>query len=543
MRINNKEVRQPKEIVTGCYYLGYVNKAFDRIVRRIETWLMAKVPEDVGLFDERIIRERLAQAIVATSRDSYGAYCAHRLTQGLELIPPDDQVLKIGGLVIDSRDGSVSLSPRRLVRSIAHFAYSWLLFLGSIMLGVLPQNGQNRRPATVLLGLGLKAILYQDSDVRFVRFCREGPILPLAKATRLLVQTTEGSGNISNPDIIYSRNPISDLVRDSHLGARGRCKLLLSHMLIPFRVLMSLIRFPVLGLIVNDIAYIPSIQTLDHAELLEAVLITNSSFSSQPLWMRGSVKRRFRVHEIHYSQNTLGFQYVKDPIIVGHPAFRHVSVDEHWVWTSGYKVHLVELGHRGAIHVVGPIMWYLPEPPLDRTDNEIQIVVFDVTPIYDHIATRMGIVSYYCCNENVLRFIDDIVGVCQELEPMLGVRIRILMKHKRSFTNGFHDQRYIDRIQVLEKTQARFDLVNYDENLFSLLESCDLSISIPYTSTAYISSHLMKPAIYFDPSQQLLPTHEPTPYIQFVSGRAELLKAMLRIIAPDNENRHTSSIA
>jgi polysaccharide biosynthesis PFTS motif protein len=283
-------------------------------------------------------------------------------------------------------------------------------------------------------------------------------------------------------------------------------------------------------LISNDLAYLPAVRAIDRVGLVESVVITNSSFGAQPLWMRPHSKRTFRVHEIHYSQNTAGFRYIADSMGDQYPAFRHVRVDKHWVWTPGYKTRLESLGHLGRTHVVGPIMMYLPGPALHHSDDEFRIAVFDVTPVYSHKATQIGAISNYYSTENMLSFIDQIVEICEDVERLGHKRARILLKHKRSFTKNFHDHRYLECIDRLAQDNDSFEVVPYDNNIFSMLASCDLSISIPYTSTAYVSSHMHKPAIYFDPTRLLFPTYEPAPFLEFASGRIELLRLIEKSI-------------
>jgi hypothetical protein len=507
----------------------HVFNGWDKIIAQCETYLHNKVPS-LLFFDKTVVRERLVQLLESEGFLPFSCLCLQRLKSGEDPFPLPEQILPIGGLAI-CPDGRVQLSLRFTVRGLVKFIFIWLHLFKDILLGILPHRGKDSTPVTILFGLGIKPLLYQETDVRFVRFCREGRIKPLSETQKLLIETSERKGSISDPSFVYVRNPIGALVRDSHLGVGGGIRLLLAHLSNFFRFLVSVIRFPLLSMLASDVAYASAVRALDQRGLIETVVITNSSVSSQPLWMRGPFSRGFRVHEIHYSQNSKPFVYVHSPMEADYPALRHVRVDEHWVWTPGFKAYLEELGHRGPIHVVGPIVFSLPEPLPFPSRDEVNIAIFDVTPACSEMADRLGVINYYYRTENMLRFIKEIVCACGKLESKLGRPIRILLKPKRGYTKGFHDQRYIDFINGLIESSKKFELVPYDKSLFSLLGDSDLSISIPYTSVAYISSSLGKPAIYFDPTYSLLPTFEQTPYIEFASGKTELLQTIERIIS------------
>ena len=95
---------------------------------------------------------------------------------------------------------------------------------------------------------------------------------------------------------------------------------------------------------------------------------------------------------------------------------------------------------------------------------------------------------------------------------------------------GLHDSGYLDYIQQLVIQNSNFKLIDNETNLFTLLEECHLSISVPYTSTAYVASFLKKPAVYYDPFAELIPKYEDNSFIYFASEYEELKKITNNII-------------
>jgi polysaccharide biosynthesis PFTS motif protein len=348
-------------------------------------------------------------------------------------------------------------------------------------------------------------------------------------ARRLVVQCVPHKGIAASPDFFYDRFPLQFLIRRTKLGVSGRAVLLGMHLVAPLVFLWSIVRMPLLAVLARDFAFAFGVNALDRYRMIESVVITNSAYTAQPLWMRGPATRRFAVHMVWYSQNTRPVVYARDGFAADLPNYRHARMDETWVWTSGYKSYLEQLGLPCVIHVVGPILWYLPEPAQPRVEKDICIVVFDVTPVRDDAAERIGLIGNYYCAENMIRFIEEVLAVCREVEKKSGGRVRLMLKHKRSY-NQAHDQRYIDLIERLSAPQGDMTLVPFQTNMYALLAGSDVSIVVPWSSPAYVAAHLGAQAVFFDPAMELLPTFEQTSRVKFASGRAELLTLLARTV-------------
>jgi polysaccharide biosynthesis PFTS motif protein len=104
-----------------------------------------------------------------------------------------------------------------------------------------------------------------------------------------------------------------------------------------------------------------------------------------------------------------------------------------------------------------------------------------------------------------------------------------------------HDPHYISFIQESSSSELNFKLIPYEANLFSLLSECSLAVVIPYSSPAYVASYLGVPAIYYDPTRELLPTNEQSSLIFFASGRDELIRTISEILANKHKFERSSS--
>jgi polysaccharide biosynthesis PFTS motif protein len=299
------------------------------------------------------------------------------------------------------------------------------------------------------------------------------------------------------------------------------------------RFLGLVARFPLMATLARDYAHLPLVRLLDRTGALEAVVITNTSYSVQPLWMRDRPGRRFRAHLVWYSQNVVPLVLLSDRLRSDLPHYRHMAVDESWVWTDEFAVYLGQLGLHARQRVVGPILWYLPHAVREahkRADDEtqIQIAIFDITPIPDETALRIGLVHNYYRLETMTAFLTGIRGAASDLERATGRRVRLLLKHKRAYGPN-HDRRYIDFVAQLA-AEGAVELIDHQASLYSLTMRVDFSVVIPYSSPAYVASAVGRPAIYFDPANELLPTHLPARGVTFAGGREALLAEALAIL-------------
>jgi len=434
------------------------------------------------------------------------------------------------GIVLCPGSGKVAISVRLFISSCFEFALHWVYVLGALLSGMLSARASDLRPATLVFGVGQESLFDNGSDARFIEYCRKGPIAPLVKANRVIVQSVAPSESVLTSEFTYSRIPLATLIRRTHLGAAVRANLLIRHLTAPYILLLAAIRFPPLILLARDIAYAFAIKVLDRNDFIEAVVITNSAFTSQPLWMRDATDRKFAVHMVWYSQNVVPFVYIRDGHVSDVPNYRHVRADQMWVWTNGFKDYLEKVGISSSIHVVGPILWYMPTPPRAHSDTDIRIAIFDVTPVRDDVARRIGLIDNYYSMENMERFIEEAVSVCRELEAITGRRVRVLLKHKRNY-NTSHDQRYIELIERITLSGTGVELVPFQSNMYSLVSECDASIVVPYSSPAFVASHLGRHSIYFDPTGELAPTFEKAALIGFAFDRAGLKRQLVEIMS------------
>lgn len=484
-----------------------------------------KMPE-IGNYSKEIIHARFIQRLVTLALFPYikKAYKEVELSGDLS----DTGKLGLTEVVLDTPMG-IRFTVYQFLRSTAEYGYEWTMILKSLFSRLRDSKKDKiTSPTTLVFGIGGESIKFEGKDDRFVKYCKEGPILPLKEAEIRLIQSTFTDLNKSQ-EFLYVEKPFHGLLERAEFSFVEYWTCFFSHLLNPFYYLFITLKSPIIVILGRDVAYMAAAKALTKKKLIKDIVLTNTNYTDQFLWMRNSKNYGFKVHYINYSQNNRPLGYAGDNFIAHHPNISHIFADVQWVWTYGYSDYLRSIGFKGEINIVGPIMFYLPEgESLARREDVFRIALFDVTPIYDHVAANIGIINNYYNGSTLNRFLTSIIEVCESLSIELGIKIEIVLKHKRHF-NKNHDLSYVELCNKMS-AEKKISIIDYDTNIFNFISSADLTISIPYTSSAYVATFLEVPSIYFDGDNLLNKNYEKHPLLTMCLGEEELrdgLRALL----------------
>jgi len=432
-------------------------------------------------------------------------------------LPNDESTVDCGGLRFEA-DRRITLSVGLFIRALAEYLGHWAHALATIVLSF--RFSRSRHRVTLLHGVGHDDLTVVGSDQRFLDFCRDGPVEPLAEFDILAVQATRPITSSAPEWVRYGRVPLLLALRWiglapwTWLGAIG------GHLGAMLSFVGAVVRYPGLILLGRDAAYHAVALALSRSGALQDVVLTNSSYFSQALWMWALPERKHRLHLVWYSQNNCPIVYADDPLYAPIPNLRFIRADIHWVWTKSFQIFLESLVSVAKFNIVGPIVWRMREDVIWGLPTKSVIAVFDVTPVDISTERRLGLLRNYYCDENVTKFITDVVGVVEELRKLLGTEVDIVLKHKRSYAS-IHSTSYVAIINKLVST-GRIGLFNPAGNLYELIEKSNLSIVMPFSSPVYLALPVGKPAIWYDPTGLVLPL-SPNPHIPVV-GNVELLR-------------------
>jgi hypothetical protein len=516
-------------------YLARDYRAFDELVEQIRRWAAWSVP-DVSGYRRTAVASRLVQRVTEIGFRPFLAERRRARASGRAGVMDPAGTMRFGGLVVDPSDGNTGPDWRTLLKSLAVFGRRWLEAAAVCARGVLRRGKGPEQRGTLLLAMGMSAVAVRGDDRRFVEFCRRGPIAPLRDASRLVVETTSGLLVSTEPEWVeYTTNPLCALARAQHWRPGEFLRFLAEHVRALVAYVVAVARCRLACTLALDLADHAMVSMLNRREVIEAVVMPHAALG-QALWTSDLAGRRFTSHFVWYSSNSTPLAHISDPVTADYAGFRQIRADVSWVWTEQFAEYLKRLGVAGAMKVVGPILWYLPDgaeaPP---GDDSIRIAVFDVVPVKPELEPALGIVheNYYRL-ERVVDFVEDVLAACHALEERTGRRVLVSLKPKRD-GDVIHDPRYAAFIEEVNRSRPRVVVVPPETNVFSLIAASDAVIVIPYSSPAYVASHLGKPAIYYDPTEELFPTYEPDPLVTFAAGREGLIETLLAAVGKAGE--------
>ena len=418
-------------------------------------------------------------------------------------------------IYFNTKTGKFKIKFLFFIKSVLTFISVWSYFLYFILTAFFYKK-KYKKPATLLFE---RVPHIQTNDEKFINFCQNGKIEPLKKATSIIIRTNIVPKIQNNTDLITytNKHPIAYCIQHT-LYRRQLLSILIKHFYTLFIFIKSIVISPYSALIGKDIAMINIVKFLNDHNIIASIIITTSAFQSQPIWMNGLINRKFKLHMVWYSQNFIPKVYKGESKPSNLPGAILMNVDEHWVWTNGFAQYLKDIGQKNKINIIGPILWFLKNKTPKTSTKERKIVVFDITP--HNISNPFSCLKDYYSLDLMKRFVSDIVEICEELSSQHTVRLKVLLKHKRPISE-MHSTEYINFIDRLIKNN-QLELLNADVNTFSIIEECLLSISVPYTSTAYVASYLKKPSVYYDPYSDIVPIFDKNKFIDFASGYKEL---------------------
>jgi hypothetical protein len=503
---------------------------FDDICRSMERWVHRRAPGTLG-YGQPVLARRLTQRLVELTLHPFLQQSGERYQSGLPPVPENERVLRCGGLTVGLDDGRVTPGPYLMVRSTLEFLSQWMRMLW-VFARALRGRPKRKTAYVVVFGVSVESVVAGGSDSQFARFLGSTELTPLRDAECLMIECPQPVKSVEPARIVYAKYPLFEILRRTSPAPGDAMTFLAEHFRALGAFLRVVLRLPVACVLARDFAFHALVQRLNDRGALDSIVFTNSHFHVQPLWMRERPGRRFSCHMVWYSQNSIPFVYRADGVQAPVPNFRHIDADCLWVWTEGFARYLESIGLRGPIRAAGPIVWSRPErAPVPAADGSLSVVIFDVTPQTPEFVYEVGLLYNYYRSENVTKFVEDILTVRDELENQRGHRIRLVIKQKRNPNPRHHDPRYLKFIDGLVET-GRLTMVPPDTEVFSLVQAASAIVVIPYSSPAYLGAFLGVPAVYYDPTEEIVPVYEASPWLQFAAGRFELRSKLAAALGP-----------
>lgn len=430
------------------------------------------------------------------------------------------------GIQMTPASGMVRPSVKIFCSELGKFFALWLLVLAYWLRSfVVGQTGTGK--ATLLHGVPEADLHTSGSAHRFEEFCQFGQLKILSTAERLIVQSTRQVTSTRAKRFIYIRMPLLHLFLLNSMTKGDSIRFLTSHFGVLFKYLNLLRCLPIASLLWRDFALHSVAESLNRRKLIEKNVITNTNWLQQFLWMTDLPNRSFSTEMIMYSLNSSGLVFKDDPVPANHPSIRHLRADLIYIWDESYRDILAKEKIFCKTAIVPPVLWYLP--PVDPPERQLRlrrVCVFDVSPSSSQALRNRGLLGHYYSASTMGLFLDDLLFASNEASRALSCEVEIVLKHKRTPT-PVHDREYFKYVKYLCASNDNLHLAAEDANLYSLIGESDIVVVIPYSSPAYIARYLKVPAVFYDPTGDILPSNI-DPEIQFCAGRSELTETLIR---------------
>jgi len=455
----------------------------------------------IDSFEDSVVVERLLQKMCGLVIPELGIKAQKEIQNGIKPFSEFNGTIELGNFGINFERKKLSFGPYLVVKLGLSFIYKYLRSLRLFIVYGF-KNKKSGQTKSIFL------------DNNFIHCKNEKEYLEIKKKIRLseldclkenLLIQGEVNFDIYTPSKVeYSKNPLFQMLYARDIRNLDIVGLFFAYLLFPFRVSVLIFRNPILLLISNDFILLPIVLFLNQKRKLQSFIYTTTDIGYQPLWIRSFRNRKFTTHFLNYSCNSHDFRHNSLNRVDFYPLIGFIFADVNWVWVESQKKMYQHMGLKSIFKVVGPILEGLNNINLSYKSKKknLRVALFDVPVFKEEFIQKLGTLDYYYKSSNMLKFYTTILRVCQELEKLLSVNIKIVLKPKRR-THPLYDESHLIQLSKLTKANKNFVILDYDYDLNKLvLQSC-CCVSIPYTGTAIIASKLGISSCYYDPLSSL----------------------------------------
>ncbi|MFC4313390.1 polysaccharide biosynthesis PFTS motif protein [Steroidobacter flavus] len=265
--------------------------------------------------------------------------------------------------------------------------------------------------------------------------------------------------------------------------------------------------------LLGEASYAAAVRANDGVALASVYLFHNSGWIFRPLWTYEAEKCGARVDFYFYSTNCEPFKRPTGYPDIGY-GWEAMNWPRYLVWGPGQAEFVRRaVGPEANVTIVGPI-WFntsaIELPPLPSNS----VAVFDVQPVRDSYYRTLVPQESFHVPAVANRFLQDIHATVVACGGVM------VFKRKRNIGSRAHPgyRHYVRSMDAL----TNLVIIDPETAAPRLIESCAVTISMPFTSTALIARDAGKPSCYYDSSGIVQADDRAAHGIPIIHGRAEL---------------------
>lgn len=245
--------------------------------------------------------------------------------------------------------------------------------------------------------------------------------------------------------------------------------------------------------------------------VIDNIITTQTNLLFQPLVFYMDFAKHKRIM-IWYSANNGPIPYksnTQQRLTLSPKFYPRINVDEHWVWDKYHAKKLKKLVNQ-KIFVKKSLVFYEPSLKFNYSPK-IDILIFDITP--PNSLPKNNIFN----ENNLCNFVSEIVQVSRQLQVKRELRIGLKPKRKVYY---IHSEKYIDLVHNYNEMGA-IDILDYNENLYDLIQNAKVVIGYPFTSPVLIAKELGVFSAFYS-SSTLLQKSDSYSGVRFIQSKTNL---------------------
>lgn len=375
-----------------------------------------------------------------------------------------------------------------VLQDFIHFLTAW--FFGFFYIFYAKFSSLSKYEKLIIIQSPLKGLA--SSEV--ISYQLYNSLFASTNSTELKAIVLDHNTYANESNVYFSKRPILSAIKHISFGLLD----IVQFYALQFGALASYIqniwRHPSSSVLKKDFIYLPYIAFLDRRKHIHAICKTNSEYQDQEFWLE-SKNKSYRFYFIWYSLNTMPFQFKNFDSYHWYP-FDFSYIEYSFTWSKSHAYWLSHFSNKEA-QLTKPIVFH-KGISFSAVDQEY-IAIFDIPPVYPEVFKNIfyNYTDMYTSLENSSKFITDIVEVITKNFP----DTKILLKSKRKPTT-IHIKDYYNLLFALEK-EGLIHIIDQDTSVLEIIANASAVISMPFTSTNFVSSSKGIPSIYYDPSSRL----------------------------------------
>jgi polysaccharide biosynthesis PFTS motif protein len=246
---------------------------------------------------------------------------------------------------------------------------------------------------------------------------------------------------------------------------------------------------------------------------------SHTSYLYRPIWTYTAERKGASVILYFYSVNSSAIQKRDDEKIpIG--LWSMMTWPNVVLWNKGHEEFLIKHEAHFSKSFITGCLPFADSGGLIRITQKPAAAVFDIQPFRPYKHAQQAQVYEYYSHTSCIKFVKDVAAV------LLDCRVAMIWKRKRDIGKNQHPI-YNSFCKSIADDHPAINAVDYGVAAHRLISSCQICISMPFTSTALISQELGIPACYYDPLQIIDPL-DPAAHGVTIIGTKEGLSSWVK---------------